>query len=199
MGALGVQTVAPNSMRAELKSPVRLVREDFFRANPEVLPHFAQSGIRSQAIEAAKDARDVAVENWGAGVKGNGSDGAGGVLPDSGQSLQFRYGLGDGSREIGSDFSSGRQQVAGPRVIPQSLPEAEDLLLVRRRESGDGGVSFHKRIIVRDNCRYLRLLEHEFADENRKGVAGPPPGQIAAVFVVPGEELFAESRSIEAS
>ena len=62
-------------------------------------------------------------------------------------------------------------------------------------ESGETAETAKPFMIVRDDGGDLGLLEHELRDEDRVGIGGSAPGEIAGVFAIPGDERAPEERS----
>ena len=46
---------------------------------------------------------------------------------------------------------------------------------------------FHPTFPVRNDCFDLGLLEHDFGNPDRVGIAGAPPGEVAGVFREPSD------------
>ena len=88
----------------------------------------------------------------------------------------------------------GRAKIPRARVVTQALPGVKDFVLRRGGEGGEIGEAPHPRLIIWDNRGDLRLLEHELRNENCVRIACPAPGEIAAMFPIPGEECVAERR-----
>ena len=153
------------------------------------------AGMGADQVEAAEDAGDVAVDDCGGGVIGEGSDGAGGVGADSREGLQDGRVARDLAGEIGGDSLGGGVEVESPGVISQTLPEAQNLLLFGCSQGLDGWEAMYKATEIGDCGGDLGLLEHEFTDQNYvwvygcKGmVAGRAPGEVAAVSGVPTQQ-----------
>ena len=72
-------------------------------------------------------------------------------------------------------------------IVTQSFPLFENASQGRLRQRSKGRIGFDKSMVVRDDGIDLRLLQHDFRNEDAVGVARPPPGQVAAVFVIPTE------------
>ena len=57
-----------------------------------------------------------------------------------------------------------------------------------RRQRLDGRPAREPRLVARDHAGHLGLLEHDLRDEDRVGVAGAPPRQVAALARVPAQQ-----------
>jgi len=86
----------------------------------------------------------------------------------------------------------GGGEVAGTRVIAKSLPGVKDVVLRSARERGEVWEAPQPLIIIRAHGSDCCLLEHELGDEDRVGIAGAAPGEIAAVMAIPMLQCAAE-------
>ncbi len=77
-------------------------------------------------------------------------------------------------------------------VIAEALPEPQHLGLGRGCQRGDRRQGLRESLEVRNDRGDLRLLEHDFAQPDVVGVASAPPGEVAGVTGVPGEQTAAE-------
>ena len=163
--------------------------QDFLGASPEPLVYAGIARFAAHCIQAAQDARDIPVEDRGAIAERDGSDRACGVPADAGQ-FQERFDvLGNVAVALGDDVPGCRQQIAAARIISQALPKAEHGLLVGGREIGQRRKFIHKPHEIWDNGGHLRLLKHDFADQDVVWIGRRrPPRQIAPVTAVPTQE-----------
>ena len=88
------------------------------------------------------------------------------------------------------DFLRGGLQVAGPGIVAQALPLAQDIVRVGRGQAGDVGEVLHPAQVVPAGGFDLGLLEHDFRHPDAVRVAGSrrAPRQVAVVRVVPGQK-----------
>ena len=94
------------------------------------------------------------------------------------------------------DGSCCRAEIMSSRVIAEALPGVENFVLRGDGQSGEIWEAPHPLIIVWDDRGDLRLLEHELGHQDRVRISGATPGEIAALFPVPGEEGVAERSGV---
>jgi hypothetical protein len=94
------------------------------------------------------------------------------------------------------DGLCGRAEITSSRVIAETLPAVQNFVLRSGGKSGEIGEAPHPLIIVWDDRGDLRLLEHELGHQDRVGISGTTPGEIAALFPIPGEEGVAERSGV---
>lgn len=94
------------------------------------------------------------------------------------------------------DDSSGRAEIARPRIIAETLPGVENVTFGGCGQSGEIGKAPHPLTIIGDDSGDLRLLKHELGDQDRVGIGGTAPGEIAAVFSIPREERSLEGGGV---
>ena len=82
-------------------------------------------------------------------------------------------------------------------VVAEPDPRAQHVRHRRRRQRRRRRPALQPRLVARDHARDLRLLEHHLRDEDRVGVRGPPPRQVAAVRRVPVEQLRRSRLAVE--
>ena len=81
------------------------------------------------------------------------------------------------------------QQVAGPAVVAQALPEAQHLLFLGPGQVGGGRKRLEEALEVGDDRRDLGLLQHDLGEPDAIGVARALPRQVVpAVALLPGDE-----------
>ena len=84
-------------------------------------------------------------------------------------------------------------QVQRPPVVAQPRPQADHRRRSRRgagRRRGEGG---QEALVVRHDAVDLGLLQHDLGDEDRPGVTGVPPGQVAPVLLAPLQQAAPEA------
>jgi len=87
-------------------------------------------------------------------------------------------------------------KVACPGVIAESLPGVKNIVFCRARQYREGRESSKPVLIIRQHSYDLRLLQHDFRNEDGVGIAGPPPGKVAAMAVIPFHEGTPEYRNV---
>ena len=144
--------------------------------------------------EAGHHAFDIAVENGGRPVEGDGGDGGGSIGPDPGKRLKALLGLGKTAAQIEGHDTGAFQQVARPRVVTQPRPFCHDIGIRRRRQVAHPGPERREAVEVVANGGDGRLLQHDLGQPNGVRVwpnamdefpRPHPPGQIPCVAVVP--------------
>ena len=103
-------------------------------------------------------------------------------------SLAYTPGVAVPCRRIHDDRPRRFLQIPRPRIVPKPAPRREQLLFRRGGQRGHVGESLQETLVVRDYRRYAGLLEHDLGNPDPVGIAGPSPGQVALVFVIPGEQ-----------
>ena len=85
-------------------------------------------------------------------------------------------------------------QRTGPGVISQSLPIEIDFFQRGGGQVGYGGETLHKPVKIGNDGFNGGLLKHQFRNQNNiwigMGTAFDPPGQVAAVLIVPFKKLI---------
>ena len=185
-GARGVQTSAPSSMRAWLKSPGFRAGTSgrARRANPR--ERRRRLRVEPERAEAAEDAHDVAVHDGLGDAERDRGDRGGRVRADAGQRApaleraRKRARRGDGLR--------GAVEVAGARVVPEAAPLGEDVALLRPGERLDGRKARAEAFPAGHDDVERRLLRHDLGEPDRVRVARRAPGQVAPRAPVPARE-----------
>ena len=139
-----------------------------------------------------EDAAHVGVHRGQVVVVGEDEDGARRVRADAGQRAQAVGRARQLRPAAGRRGGDGRRrallQPPGPVVVAEALPAPQHVGERRRGETlqvGPGGEPLHE---ARRHPRHLGLLQHDLADQDRVGVGGVPPGQVAPVLLVPREQ-----------
>src|ERR1700719_791760 len=83
-------------------------------------------------------------------------------------------------------------KIARAGVVPKSLPRMQNFGFRCGREGREIREALQPFIIKRTDGADLRLLEHDFRDEDGVGILGFAPRQIAAVLGIPAEKAAAE-------
>src|SRR5580704_4227864 len=84
-------------------------------------------------------------------------------------------------------------------VVAETAPELENALDRRHREAGHVGKGGQKALVVRNDRRDLRLLQHDLREPDPIRVARVLPGQVTpAVRLLPGNEARCERMRQEA-
>ena len=126
-------------------------------------------------------------------VEGDGEDGPGRVAADAGQAAQLVQPAGEAAAVTAANQL--RRLVKLPRtaVIAQPFPQPQDLMLARRGERRHAGQRGQKTVEIRLHRRHLRLLKHDLAQPDAVRIAAAPPGQIAGVPGIPGQQPTPET------
>ena len=84
-------------------------------------------------------------------------------------------------------------QIAGAGVVTQSLPGVQHIIERGGGQRTNIGETRHESVKIGTDRHDGRLLQHDFAEPDAVGVGAlagcGAPGQVAAVAVVPGEQL----------
>ena len=128
---------------------------------------------------AGEHARDVAIDQRGALAERDRGDRARGVRADPGHLAELGRARWQRAAVARADLAGARVQVARARVVAEPGPRGEHVVERRLGERRHGREPGHPALPVRDHRRDPGLLQHDLADPDRVGVAGPPPRQIA--------------------
>ena len=138
--------------------------------------------------QAGGHPQHIAVHGGHSDIKGDGCDGAGGVFPQSRQLFQ-RLKI---SRELPAVLlhqdAGGFFQVAGAAVIAKPLPQLQQLLLLHGSQRGDIRQGVGEPLEVCNTGLHPGLLQHDLRDPGAVGTGVFPPGEPAAVIVVPAQQ-----------
>ena len=168
----------------EIAGPIR--RNEAFGQLPQSPGRFRMTRIILDGVQPAEHTGDVAIEQGRLFSERDRRNRACRVAADTGKAEQCLHVGRDLRFVIGNNCLGRGVKIAGARVIAESLPEPEDLLLRCRRQINQRGEFLRESRKVRDDGRHLSLLKHEFADQHviRIWWRGAP-GEIAPVAVVP--------------
>ena len=150
----------------------------------------------SQVDEARQNASGVGFDNWHWLVKGKRCDGVCGVFSYSRELLHLVNRFWEATMMSAYDGLGSSPKISGAGVVAQPLPGVKNVTLGSPSQHGEIGKSLEPLIITRHRGRDLRLLEHEFGNEDRVGIARPAPGKIAAVAAIPAHEGGAEGQGV---
>ena len=150
---------------------------------------FNGSGI---GIEPSHDALDIAVDRGGASIESDGGNGRRGIGANTGQRTQSsNFAREFAGMSLDHDAGAG-MQVAGARVIAESLPELQNLVERGCGQRPNIGPTCHESVEIWADSRHRRLLQHDLAEPDAVGIGlhsgRRPPRQIAAMAVVPGKQ-----------
>ena len=147
-----------------------------------------------------EDAAHVGVHGGQVVVVREDEHGARRVRADAGQRAQPV----ERARQLGRGAQGARRRRPPPRTPAAAAPgccsrvpaSAAARRPAARRRGSRGRATPRSHSTNRgDHARHLRLLQHDLADEDRVGVGGAAPGQVAAVLRVPGEEARLQRRA----
>jgi hypothetical protein len=105
-----------------------------------------------------------------------------GVGPDARQVLRARR------PPVARDDPRRLPQAQRAAVVAEPDPLAQHVLQRRRRKGVRGRPARQPRLVAREHPGDLRLLEHDLRDEDRVGIAGAPPRQVATLALIPAQE-----------
>jgi len=115
--------------------------------------------------KSRQDAKNIAINNRRRLTKDDAGNGASGVSADTGQRSECCNVV----RNLGAvDVPNGLRrtvQKSCAAVVAQALPRCQHLLLRRVGEGTKGGEPGHETGKSLNHPGYLRLLEHQFADQ----------------------------------
>ena len=129
-----------------------------------------------------EEAPRVGVQRDLLAAEGERADRGGGVRADARQLLQARR------PPVARHHPRRLPQAHRAAVVAQADPLAQHVLQRRRRQCFGGGPARQPRLVARNHPRDLGLLQHDLRDEDRVGVAGAPPRQVAALALVPAQQ-----------
>ena len=139
----------------------------------------------------------VAIHRRGGQLKGDGADGAGGIVPHPGKRPDGVIVRGKHAAMLLHDDFGGLLEISHAAIVPQPLPELVAQRLVRRRQRLHRGKRREKPAIVALHRLHPGLLEHDLREPDVVGLPIPPPGKIPAVFLVPGQQQPRQGREVE--
>src|SRR5438132_73304 len=91
------------------------------------------------------------------------------------------------------DQAAGRAvQVAGPAIVSQPFPQAQNLLFLGGRQIGNRREGDEKTLEIGNHGGDLGLLQHDLADPDAIGIAVGSPGERALPSYEPGEQRTPE-------
>ena len=144
---------------------------------------------RSLHIENARqNTGGVGFDDWDRLVECETRDRVGGIFSDARQLAHFLDRLWETATMPIYDPLRRGVKIASPSVITQALPGMEDVVFRSARQRGEIGKAAEPLVIIRKHCGYLGLLEHEFGDQDRIGIASSPPREVAPVLAIPIEQ-----------
>ena len=174
-------------------------------AGMDALPRFFYEGEdfavgdvvagREEFVE--KDRAHVGFEVEGGGVVGEDEDACGCRGADAGQGEQGFARGGDAAGVVFADLACEAREGQGAAVVAQSLPGTEHIGGACGGQGVDGGKLLQPALVVALDAGDLRLLQHDFADENRVGVGGAAPGEVAIEFAAAREYVIDEGVDAE--
>src|SRR3989441_2359323 len=162
---------------------------------PQLRFDFTLPGPAFDAVAACEHALDVAVENRSAAAEGERRDRRGARAPDARNLLDLVYRIRESAAVLGDELSSGPMQVARAGIVAEAAPEPQHLVLVRRSERPHVGKAGQEALVVGNDRRHLRLLQHHFREPDAVRIPHVLPGKpFAPVTALPSDEKACESR-----
>ena len=176
--------------RAQLHQGLVKIPDPVLRQHlPDDLPEFLFYGgilnVAGVVHQAGGHPQHIAIHGGDADIKGDGGDGTGGVLSQTGQAAQCREIGGERPVMLFHQQGGGFFQITGAAVIAQSLPQLEELLLLHGGKGRDIRQGGGKALEVGDAGFHPGLLQHHLGDPGAVGAGLLPPRQDAPVFIVP--------------
>jgi hypothetical protein len=146
-------------------------------------------------VKPGHDPQNVGVDDVGALIEGDRGDGGGGIGADARKAAQGRLGARKTRPRWGHALGA-LQKIARPGVVTKTRPGSHDVGGIGFRERFDRRPSSHKGPVIGAGVRRGGLLEHDLREPDGVGI-GPlatpgTPGKIAAIGVVPGQEIGAD-------
>jgi hypothetical protein len=136
--------------------------EKFFGEGPEKFFCGRLCDVMSKGKDSGQDALDVAIKDGDILLKGDGSNGTGGVGADTGQCEEFGEGGGKFSRVLSHDGAGEGVEVASAAVVAESFPVFEDFIFGGGGEGGPIRERGEPAGEVGEDGGDLCLLAHEF-------------------------------------
>ena len=142
--------------------------------------------------QSRKHARHIAIDDGLRLVEREAGDGSGGVGADAGQGFDFLGIVGENAAEFVRDDEREFLQIFCAAIVAEPLPCLQHLRLAGGGERLEIGEALHPSRVVAalEHGGDLRLLEHDFGDENRIRIGGAAPRVVASVCPKPAGELF---------
>ncbi len=135
-----------------------------------------------------EDALDVDVNDGHRCVVGEGGDRSCGVGSDTGELLELEWRFRNNTFVVIHDMLCEGMEVDGASVVAEACPCVDDVGGCCFCEFLDRGKLFKECIVFWDDAVNLRLLEHEFGNENVVRRCCLAPGEVAFVLCIPGED-----------
>ena len=160
---------------------------------------FAASGgiDRLAHIEQTRhDARDICFDQWNGSIERKCRNGVRRVTPDPRKRAKIVDLVRQHSAVLTENDFCESMQIARSGVVTQSLPAVENAGLRSKREGGKIGEAAKPLIVIRKDGGDLGLLKHELGNEDRVGVADPPPRQVAPVSAIPTQKGATEAANV---
>jgi hypothetical protein len=156
------------------------------------IPEFfaANRGIDRDAHvkQAGEQTRGIRFDNWNRLMKSKSRDRVRRIAANARQLTNRRDVAGKDPPVSILHNLRGGMKIPGAVVIAEALPGVENIVLRSAGDRSEIREAAKPFIIIRDYGGDLGLLKHELGDENRVGIAGFAPRQIAAVAAKPAEE-----------
>ena len=164
-------------------------RQDRFGQLPQQSPAGGAGRIAAKGDQPAEQSHGVGLEDRGRRVERDRHDRAGRVAANARQ-LADGFQSARKSSGVLVDHHAGRGvHLPGAAIIAEPFPLPQHLAFVGARQRSTGGKPGHEPLEVGHDRGHLGLLQHDFADPDRIGIVGAPPGKIAPVTAIPGRQL----------
>ena len=151
------------------------------RSSPQPLPAEGRIDWRANIKKAGENASGVGFDDGQGFAESENCDGIRRVKADTRQRFQLIGIIRESSAKFFDDYFGTVVEMAGRAIVTQALPGVENVRFSRTGKGANSREPAQPSIIVRDNSAGLRLLEHDFGNEDAIGIEGPAPGTIAFV------------------
>jgi len=196
----GTRAAARSAGRAERGAELHQGLVQVSRAGParELSRRPPEPGLRGRTPQLLADseqprqhARDVPVHDRLRTIEGDRGHRPSRVAADAGELAQGLRAVGKPPGVSLHQVARRALEVARARVVAETRPEPEQRVGLGAGEALDVRKAREEALVVRDHRLDARLLEHRFGDPDGVGIPRAPPGEIAAVGAVPGEQPLA--------
>ena len=179
-GARRVQIVAPRSISACVYDSMSRSRQQRVGDAPQFVLRLRRAWIACDATMAREHALHVAVEDRGAGPERERGDRRRRRAPDPGQRGERFDIAGKRAAMLGDNRLRRRMQVMRATVVAQSAPVLEHAIFRSCGQRAHIGECGEKPLVIRDDGRDLRLLQHDLREPDPVRVARVLPRQVVA-------------------
>ena len=155
------------------------------RSIPQFLPTGGRIDWRANIEKAAENASGIGFDQGQGLVESEYANGVGSVTANPRQRFQLIGSNRKFPARFFDDGFSATVKITRPRIISEALPCLQNVRFSRSGKRAESGEASQPPIIVRDDGCDLRLLKHDFGNEDGIGIASLAPGKIALVVTEP--------------